>query len=43
VWQRSENPSSELEEILIEQLERLPPIEIELIYFQATGGVSFRF
>lgn len=43
VWQRSENSSSELEEILIEQLERLPPIEIELIYFQATGGVSFRF
>lgn len=43
VWQRSENPSSELEEILIEQLEMLPPIEIELIYFQVTGGVSFRF
>ena len=43
VWQRSENPSSELEEILIDALEDLPPIEIELIYFQATGGVAFRF
>ena len=43
VWQRSENPSSELEEILLEELEKLPPIEVELIYFQATGGVAFRF
>ena len=43
VWQRSEEPSSPIEEILIEELEKLPPIEIELIYFQATGGVAFRF
>lgn len=43
VWQRSDNPSSELEEILIEELEKLPPIQVELIYFQVTGGVSFRF
>jgi len=43
VWQRSENPSSELDEILIEELEKQPPIDIELIYFQATGGVAFRF
>lgn len=43
VWQRSEEPSSPIEEILFEQLEQLPPIEVELIYFQATGGVAFRF
>ncbi len=43
VWQRSETPSSVLEEILIEELEQLPPIEVELIYFQATGGLAFRF
>lgn len=43
VWQRSEEPSSPIEEILFEQLEQLPPIEVELIYFQATGGVTFRF
>lgn len=43
VWQRSESPSSVLEEILIEELEQLPPIEIELVYFQATAGVAFRF
>ena len=43
MWQRSEEPSSPIEEILIEELEKLPPIEVELIYFQATGGVAFRF
>ena len=34
---------SELDEILIEELEKLPPVELELIYFQVTGGVSIRF
>ena len=43
VWQRSEEPSSPIEEILIEELAKLPPIEVELIYFQATAGVAFRF
>ncbi len=43
VWRRSENPSSELEEILIDELEKLPPIEFQLIYFQVTGGIAFRF
>jgi opacity protein-like surface antigen len=43
VWQRSQNPSSSLGEILVEQLETLPPIEVELTYFQVTGGVAFRF
>jgi Outer membrane protein beta-barrel domain len=43
VWRRSRSPSSPLDEILYHELESLPPIEIRLIYFQATGGVSFRF
>jgi len=43
VWQSSKNPSSELEKILLEELEKLPPIEVELLYFQATAGVAFRF
>lgn len=43
VWQRSDNPSSELEATLIDELEKLPPIEIELIYFQVTGGITIRF
>ena len=43
VWQRSQEPSSPIDEILFEELEKLPPIDVELIYFQATGGVAFRF
>jgi hypothetical protein len=43
VWQRSEDPSLPIEEILIESLERLPPFEVSLTYFQATGGVAIRF
>ncbi len=43
VWQRSASPSTALEEILITELEKLPPIEIQLIYFQVVGGVVFRF
>jgi len=43
VWQRAQEPSSPFDEILLEELETLPPIEIELLYFQATGGLAFRF
>lgn len=43
VWQRSENPSMPLEEILVSALMRLPPIQIQVLYFQATGGIAFRF
>jgi Outer membrane protein beta-barrel domain len=43
VWQPSQIPSSAIGEILVEQLEMLPPVEVELTYFQVTGGVSFRF
>ena len=43
VWQRAGAPSTELEQILFLELEKLPPIEIELIYFQVTGGIAFRF
>ena len=43
VWQTTGDATSPIEEILIAELQKLPPIEIELIYFQATGGVAFRF
>ena len=32
-----------LETMSLEELKKLPPIEIELFYFQVTGGVAFRF
>ena len=43
VWERSEDPGSPIEEILLGALVGLPPGEVELVYFQATGGVAFRF
>lgn len=43
VWRSAGGTFSPIEEILLEELEELPPIEVELIYFQATGGVAFRF
>lgn len=43
VWRASSGGSSELERILLEALGELSPVEVELIYFQATGGLAFRF
>ena len=44
VWRRISAPVSELEELLLEELEsQLPAIEFEPVYFQATGGLAFRF
>ena len=43
VWQRASQPGSELDELLLEALEDLPPVEIDLFYFQVTAGLLFRF
>jgi hypothetical protein len=43
VWTSSEDPASPIDESLLEQLLGLPPSQVELVYFQATGGVAFRF
>lgn len=42
-WQRSESPGSAIDEILLEELEKLPPIEIDVIYFHVAFGLAFRF
>lgn len=43
IWERAGAPTTELEELLLQALETLPPIDIQLIYFQVTGGIAFRF
>jgi hypothetical protein len=43
VWESSADPAGPIEEVLLEALVGLPPGEVELVYFQATGGVAFRF
>jgi opacity protein-like surface antigen len=44
VWNRVSAPTSQLEEFLLEELERqLSPIELEPTFFQATGGIVVRF
>ena len=41
-WQRASAPVTELTALLLEELERLPAVEIDMIYFQVVAGVSFR-
>jgi opacity protein-like surface antigen len=43
VWESSGDPTLGIEERLVEALVGLPPGEVQLLYFQATGGVAFRF
>ncbi len=43
VWESSEGPAGPIEEDLLEALVGLPPSEVQLVYFQATGGIAFRF
>lgn len=43
-WERIQALTTELEELLLEQLENgLDPIELEPLYFQVTGGLVIRF
>ena len=43
-WEGVQAPTTELEELLLGQLENeLDPIELEPIYFQVTGGIVIRF
>ena len=44
VWNRVSAPTSQLEEFLLEEIEKqLSPIELEPTYFQATAGIVVRF
>ncbi len=43
VWESSGDPAGPIEENLLEALVGLPPGEVQLVYFQATGGIALRF